>query len=69
MIELDYLGEDLFLLIASNDFGDLVHVKVRTKDVEELLKVVREYEGTKTFKEIYNEQEHDTYTIYGKQNE
>lgn len=67
MIEVDYAGEDIFLLTASNEFGDLVHTKVSVDDIENLLKTMKEYEGTKTFQQIHNEKTQDTYTILGKE--
>ena len=67
MIEVDYAGEDIFLLTSSNDFGDLVYTNVSVGDIEELLKTMRELEGTKTFQEIHNERQCDTYTISGKE--
>lgn len=66
MIEVDYAGEDIFLLTASNDFGDLVHTRVSVSDIESLLETMKEYEGSKTFQEIHNERRYDTYTILGK---
>ena len=67
MIEVDYAGEDIFLLTASNDFGDLVHTRVSVSDIERLLETMREYEGSKTFQEIHIERRYDTYTILGKE--